>query len=142
MDYYWIKELDIQSYIKQDLIKRVVGITVITNKQAGRKVVSSLLISLIMTVTLLFYKGDTFHITTFIYTNWIFNIFTFLIGVPLSLLADIIIYKISNKLIYMSVGLLLHFIFAVFIFRIFFRDELAVSDWFSFGFFAGQLDCG
>lgn len=73
-----------------------------------RKVLSSLLISFILSLILVFFHGYTTFFVYFMY----FAIGSFFIGVPCSITADILISKMRGIISSLLVGLTVHLLFA------------------------------
>ncbi|UKS25535.1 hypothetical protein LOZ80_28700 [Paenibacillus sp. HWE-109] len=73
-----------------------------------RKVISGILMSLILSLVLLLIHGYTSFFVYFIY----FLIGTFVIGVPFSIVTDLILSKKKMSISYLLQGLVLHLVFA------------------------------
>ncbi|MDC3418486.1 hypothetical protein [Aquibacillus salsiterrae] len=80
-----------------------------------RKIISGILSSAILSLLLVFIHGYTSFIIYFVY----FSLGTLVIGLPISIITDLVIFKIKGALKYLFIGLILHLVFASFIVYLF-----------------------
>jgi hypothetical protein len=111
----------------------------VTKRRILRKVISSVLSSIILSFTLVFIHG---YASVFVYFMY-FAIGSIIIGVPCSIVTDILISKMRGTITSFLVGLILHLLFAGVIVYFFafaeFNDPATYADVLGFSVLAASV---
>ncbi|MFD0716983.1 hypothetical protein [Paenibacillus sp. GCM10027626] len=106
----------------------------------GRKILASIVCSVCISLLLTYTGYDHAEFSNFIAIFMYSFVFTLIIGVPSSIVIDLVTYKIQKSVFYLTTGLTLHLIFAgivVYLFAI--ADETLIYNVFIFAVFAAAL---
>ena len=84
----------------------------VITKRVGRKIIASIISSVILSIIIGSVSYDSPQFFSFLFIFMYAALYSVIIGVPCSIITDLIIYKIKGNLSYYVAGLILHLMFA------------------------------